>query len=31
MLAFASFLMRRLDIEDAEREKAVPADAPSAP
>ncbi|MEU6421110.1 TIGR02391 family protein [Streptomyces spiralis] len=31
MLAFASFLMRRLDIEDAEREKATGADATSAP
>ncbi|MFC9931869.1 TIGR02391 family protein [Streptomyces sp. NPDC127190] len=31
MLAFASFLMRRLDIEDAEREKAAAADAESAP
>ncbi|MFF4693739.1 TIGR02391 family protein [Streptomyces sp. NPDC001307] len=31
MLAFASFLMRRLDIEEAEREKAAEADTKSAP
>ncbi|MEU2928869.1 TIGR02391 family protein [Streptomyces sp. NPDC007251] len=31
MLAFASFLMRRLDIEEAEREKAAAADATATP